>query len=380
MMSREISMKTMFKLHVAVIALVALSLPVVAQTDRAVFAQIDLFRQGDDGINTYRIPALVETEKGTLIAVADARYDNSRDLPGHIALAMRRSFNGGRDWEPMRIILAVKSGGVGDASLLVDRSTGRIWCFHNYGPPGIGFQTAKAGAKTGPTTLQFHAMYSDDDGVSWSEPVDLTPQVKDPSWQAMFSTSGTDIQTSTGRFLVPLVVRDDKGVIRSRNAYSDDHGKTWKSGESIGDGTDESHNVELKDGIILQNMRNGKTRAVAQSNDGGASFGPVSHDAALVDPSCNAGITHYRNGKTDVLLFTNAASTKRENLMVKASYDEGLTWSLERTINPGPSSYSTVIPLRDGSIGVLYERGDTYAAERITFARFNFDWIAQPHK
>lgn len=373
-------MITTFKLPISVIALTVLSLPLLAQSGSAEFVQIDLFHQGDGGINTYRIPALVETGKGTLIAVADARYDNSRDLPGHIALAMRRSFNGGRDWEPMRIILAVKSGGVGDASLLVDRSTGRIWCFHAYGPPGIGFQTAKSGAKTGPTTLQFHAMYSDDDGSTWSAPIDLTPQVKDPSWQAMFSTSGTDIQTSTGRLLVPIVVRDDKGIIRSRNAYSDDHGKTWESGEAIGDGTDESHNVELKDGIILQNMRNGKTRAIAQSNDGGASFGPVSHDAALIDPSCNAGITHYRSGKTDVLLFTNAASAKRENLTIKVSYDEGLAWSLERSINPGPSAYSTVIPLHDGSIGVLYERGETYAAERITFARFNFNWIAQPKK
>ena len=373
-------MNTRFKLHLYVVALGMLSLPMAAQPGSAEFAQIDLFHQGEGEINTYRIPALVETRKGTLIAVADARYDSSRDLPGHIALAMRRSFNGGRDWEPMRIILAVKSGGVGDASLLMDRSTGRVWCFHTYGPPGIGFQTAKSGEKTGPTTLQFHAMYSDDDGSTWSEPIDLTPQVKDPSWQAMFSTSGTDIQTSTGRFLVPLVVRDDKGVIRSRNAYSDDHGKTWKSGEAIGDGTDESHNVELKGGIILQNMRNGKTRAIAQSNNGGMSFGPVSHDQALVDPGCNAGITRYRRGKTDALLFTNAASSRRENLTIKVSYDEGLTWSLERIINSGPSGYSTVIPLDDGGIGVLYERGDTYAAERITFTRFAFDWIAQSHK
>ncbi|MEO6910002.1 MAG: sialidase family protein, partial [Edaphobacter sp.] len=282
------------------------------------------------------------------------------------------------DWEPMRTILAVEKGGVGDASLLLDRSNGRIWCFHAYGPPGIGFQTSKPGTKTGATTLQVHAMYSDDEGATWSSPVDLTPQIKDPGWQAIFATSGTDIQTSSGRFLVPLVIRDEKGLLHSLNAYSDDHGKTWKHGEPIGEGTDESHNVQLKDGTILQNMRNGKTRAIARSTNGGISFGAVTHDAALIDPGCNAGMTRYRSGKIDALIFTNAASTRRENLSVKVSYDEGQTWPVVRTIDSGPSAYSTVIRLRDGSIGVLYERGENPDAdERITFARFNFAWIVQ---
>lgn len=192
----------------------------------------------------------------------------------------------------------------------------------------------------------------------------------------MFATSGTDIQTSSGRLLVPLVVRDDKGVHHSLNAYSDDHGKTWKHGAMIGQDTDESHNVELKDGVILQNMRDEKTREVARSSDGGISFGPVSHDAALIDPGCNAGITRYRQGKIDALLFTNAASTRRENLSVKVSYDSGHTWSAGRTIHAGPSAYSTVIVLHDGSIVVLYEEGKTDSYERITFARLDYSWIA----
>jgi len=351
------------------------SLP--AHAKHASFSQIDIFHQGEDGVNTYRIPALIETVKGTLIAVVDARRDSSRDLPAHISLVMRRSFNGGKDWEPMRTIVAVEEGGVGDASLLLDRSNGRVWCFHSYGPPGIGFHTAKPGARTGATTFQFHAIYSDDDGATWSSPVDLTPQVKEPPWQAMFAASGTDIQSSSGRLLVPLVVRDERGIVHSFNAYSDDHGKTWRHGEAIGDGTDESHNVELNNGVILQNMRNGKTRAIARSFDGGISFGPVSYDAALIDPGCNASITRYRRGKTDVLIFTNAASTRRENLSVKVSYDEGRTWPVARTLHAGPSAYSTVIPLRDGSIGVLYEEGTRSPCEHIAFARFNLAWIAQ---
>ena len=348
------------------------SLP--AQSTPAFFAQTDLFQQGQNGVHTYRIPALVETLKGTLIAVADARQDSSHDLPGRISLVMRRSFDEGKTWGPIHTILAVRAGGVGDASLLLDHSNGRIWCFHNYGPPGIGFWQSKPGTTTGPTTFQVHAMYSDDDGATWSEPVDITPQIKDPAWQAMFATSGTDIQLNNGRLLVPLVVRDAKGIIHSADAYSDDHGKTWKAGALIGAGTDESHTIELNDGTVMQNMRDGATREIALSKDGGATFGPTTHNAALIDPSCNAGITRYDSGNVHAFVFTNAASTHRENLTVKISYDQGATWPIARTINAGPSAYSTVIQLRDGSLGVLYERGDHDPYERITFARFNLAW------
>lgn len=352
-----------------------LSVSPLAASNGASFSQDDVFRQGENGVHTYRIPALIETRKGVLIAVADARHDSARDLPARISLVMRRSFDGGKHWEPARTIREVKEGGVGDASLLLDGSNGRVWCFHNYGPPGIGFHTAKPGARTGPTTFQFQEIHSDDDGATWSAPRDLTPQVKDPSWQAMFATSGTDIQTSSGRFLVPLVVRDAQGIIHSMNVYSDDHGKTWKHGEPIGQGTDESHNVELRNGVILQNMRNGGTRAIARSHYGGISFGPVVHDPALIDPGCNAGITRYRQGGKDMLIFTNAASTRRENLTVRLSYDGGQSWAAARVIDAGPAAYSTVISLQDGSVGVLYERGEADPYERITFARFNPAWV-----
>jgi sialidase-1 len=329
--------------------------------------EVDLFHQGDAGIHTYRIPALVETRKGTLIAVVDARHDSTSDLPARISLVMRRSTDGGRHWEPMRVLREVKEGGVGDASLLLDRTNGRVWCMHNYGPPGVGF----GNSQPGPNTLQVNAMYSDDDGVTWSAPVDLTPQVKDPAWMGMFATSGTNMQTGKGRLIVPVAVKDEKGVIGSRNAYSDDHGQTWHTGGWAGTGTDESHAVELGDGTILQNIRGSHTRGVARSRDGGVSFGPMEHDAALPDPICNAGITRYR----DVLIFTNAAdSEKRRRLTVRLSYDEGKTWPASRVIQEGPAAYSTVIVLRDGNIGVLYEQGEKISIERITFARFPIDW------
>ena len=341
-----------------------------ARATPASFTKLDLFCAGDQGVHTYRIPALIETRKGTLLAVADARHESSRDMPANISLVLRTSHDRGNTWSPTATLRKVPEGGVGDASLLIDRRTGRVWCFHSYGPPGIGFGTAQPGARTGPSTFQCHAIFTDDDGVTWSGPRDLTPQIKDPAWQALFSTSGTHIQTSTGRYLLPLVVRDAQGTISSRNAYSDDAGLTWKVGGAIAPGTDESKCVELSEGVILQNMRNGPTRAIALSNDGGVTFGPITHDNTLIDPVCNAAITHYHRKHHDLLIFTNAASAKRENLTLRLSSDQGKTWTLGRVIHAGPSAYSTVLALRDGSIAILYECGDTSAYSKITFERF----------
>ncbi len=357
-------------MRLRVVALLSISISCSA----ASFEQIDLFHQGDGGIHSYRIPALVQTAKGTLLAVVDARHDNPSDLPARISLVTRRSTDGGRHWSPMQTLRAVTSGGVGDASLLVDRQTNRIWCTHAYGPAGVGFGNSRPGADT----LQVNAIHSDDDGVTWSAPEDLTPQVKDPSWFGLFATSGTNIQTSKGRLLLPLVVKDAYGVIGSRNAYSDDHGKTWKTGALSGTGTDESHVVELADGTILQNMRNGRTRAIARSVDGGVTFGPMEHDAALIDPACNAGITRYNRDGKDILIFSNAADVARRRLLtVRLSYDGGRTWPVWRVIQPGPAAYSTVIVLHDGSLGMLYEQGEKLPIERITFARFTLGWLTR---
>lgn len=337
--------------------------------------QRDLFRQGQEGVHTYRIPALIETRKGTLLAIADARHESAKDLPARISLVMRRSMDQGESWGPISTLRRVPEGGVGDASLLLDRKSGRIWCFHAFGPPGIGFPTAEPGSVTGPKTLQIHTIYSDDDGLTWSSPVDLTPQLKEASWQAVFATSGTHFHTAKGRYLLPLVVRDAQRNITARNAYSDDRGRTWSVGPAIGPGSDESKAVELRDGRVLQNMRNGSRRAVATSNDGGVRFDSFGHHPDLIDPSCNAGLAVVRSRSRELVVFTNAASDKRENLQISISLDGGKTWPNRRTLHSGPAAYSTVIPLRDGTLGILYERGEKLPVEQITFAKVPLSWV-----
>lgn len=338
---------------------------------------VDLFVQGEAGVHSYRIPALIQTNHGTLIAVADARRDSSRDLPGHITLVIRRSFDNGRTWTPSRTLVQPADGGVGDASLLLERGRHRVWCFFAYGPPGVGFKTSRPGTRTGSSTLQVHAIHSDDDGQNWSKPQDLTPQIKDPVWQALFVTSGRHVQTSKGRFLLPLVVRDGAGVVAARNAYSDDAGRTWHVGESLGPGTDESKAVELQNGVILQNLRDGLTRLVGHSRDGGVTLYDLRHDPVLIDPICNAGLALDTHSGINVLIFTNPASHIREKLTVRLSFDNGRTWPDSRILFAGPAAYSTVTSLRDGTIAVLYERGDVSSTEKITFARFNLAWVTE---
>lgn len=335
--------------------------------------QVDLFERNSARVHTYRIPALIETG-GLLLAVADARHENGNDLPGRISLVLRTSADLGNTWSPARTLVSVPEGGAGDASLLLD-PRGRVWCFYAYGPPGIGLHTAKPGKVTGPDVLQIHAIVSADHGATWSRPTDLTPQIKDPSWHACFATSGTHFVTSRGRFLVPVVVLDADKKMTCRNAYSDDGGLTWKTGPAFAPDTDESKVVEVDGGAVLLSARNGPRRLVGLSVDGGITFQETRHDPALIDPSCNAGLARYRRGRHDLVLFTNASSARRENLTIKTSADKGRSWSAGKVIHAGPAAYSTVIPLRDGSIGVLYERGGASPYERITFARLPLEWV-----
>ncbi|MBL6720459.1 MAG: exo-alpha-sialidase [Planctomycetes bacterium] len=378
----------------AVLAACALALPAAAQVAPQVqgglalapsFEQVDLFQSGTFGTHTYRIPALAVMPSGTLVAVCDARRDNSGDLPGNIDIVLRRSTDGGRTWSPQVVIEDLPNGhGAGDPSLLVDRVTGRLFCFYAYGPPGIGWGSSQGGSNstTATNTLHAHMMVSQDDGLTWSPAQDLNPQIKEPSWRALFASSGTGIQLRSGRLLQPYAVKDANGGTSSRNAYSDDHGVTWQMGGPAGTGTNESKLVELGDGTVMQNLRhNGvNARFVSYSTDGGVTFGPMIQDANLIDPRVNAGLSVIRaqadGDPDDLLAFTNPWSTSgRVNLEVRLSPDEGQTWPRWRLVHPGPAAYSTLAPLPSGELGLLYERGAGSAYELITFARFTEGWV-----
>ncbi len=341
--------------------------------------ETDLFVSGRDGVAVYRIPALGVTKKGTLIAVCDARIESGSDLPNNIDLVVRRSFDLGNTWTPVQTIVDFpgKAGG-GDSSILVDRDTGTIWLFYVYGPEGIGTKQSQPGLD-GPT-LQLHLVRSDDDGATWSTPRNLNPEVKDPAWRAVWSSPGRGFQTRSGRLYFPLTRYSDMHY--THLIYSDDHGESWHITPAAGRNTNESMVVELADGSLMVNMRSRygtNRRAVAISSDQGRTWEGFRHDPALIEPVCQASFIrctakadgHMKNR----LLFANPASTKREKMTVRISYDEGRTWPASKTVYPGPSAYSCLAVLPDGSIGLLYERGITNPYESVTFARFTLEWL-----
>ncbi len=335
-------------------------------------ARIDrvLAVSGTGAVPTYRIPALAVTNRGTLIATFDERISSSRDLPNDIRIAQRRSLDGGLTWSPPIIAAAFPAGGTGDSSLLVDRITGRIFLFYAYGPPGVGFFESRPGSSDALDSRTVHAMvqWSDDDAATWSKPLDLNRQIKNPVWRALFASSGHGIQTRSGRLIQPYVVMDATGKTHAADAYSDDHGASWRMGAFAGTDVNESKAVQLRDGSIVQNMRHNtlRLRFLAVSRDGGRSFGPMRPDAALPDPGVNADEIADGNA----LLFVNPANAvERRNLTLRTSCDGGKTWPQSRILHAGPAAYAVMAPLPGNVVAVVYENGRLTPYENLTFTR-----------
>ena len=360
------------------------------EPDTSLLEQTDVFVGGQDGVAEYRIPVLLTSTKGTLLAFCDARVKRPGDPANNIDLVMKRSFDRGRTWEPLRVLLDVGDGATADSCGLVDRQTGTIWVFTVYCPVGIGSGNAAAGLSG--DTFMYWAIKSEDDGDTWSEPIDITSMIKKPEWTAGSPGPGKGIQTRSGRLIVPKYFStstQDYDV--SHVVYSDDHGQTWQlGGETANQGsTNECQLAELGDGTLLLNMRGvtGNHRRIARSGDGGLTWSEVAEDPALIEPRCQASLSYFTDAvrhDKDRLLFSNPASTERKNMTVRLSYDGGRTWPVAKPLHAGPSAYSCLSVLPDLTIGCLYERGDeaplvsneTHSNyQKITFARFNLDWL-----
>ena len=351
------------------------------------FEQQDLFISGEGGYVRYRIPALAVTTAGTILAFCEARKYTGRDSD-QIDLFLRRSFDDGHTFEDVQLVATEDGWVCGNPAPVVDRQTGTIWlpfCKNLE----HGDETMICEGKAPRTVWLTH---SDDDGATWAEPREITAQVKrhDWSWYATGPCHG--IQLATGRLVVPcdhIVLRD-----RSRDdphhshvIYSDDHGRTWQIGGIADEDTNESTVVETVGGWLYLNCRNkvvlsegGNTRAVAWSQDGGEQFAPTVHDAALLEPRCQASVCRLSTAGTaghdrNRVLFSNPASRTRDHLTLRLSYDECRTWPEGRVLQAGPAAYSALCVAGGQSICCLYERGVDGPYERISLARFNLAWL-----
>lgn len=348
-------------------------------------------KQGDEGVHTYRIPGLACSNKGTLLAVFDLRHKNSGDLPADVDVGLARSIDQGKTWQKNQVILDYdknekdsKGNGVGDPCILVDRKTGTIFVAALWSKGNRGWNGSGPGLSP-EETGQFVITKSSDDGVTWSKPINITAKIKgrDAKWRLCFQGPGSGIQLKDGTLVFPAQYREASGIAHSCFIFSSDSGDTWTISSPAIPGkppTSESQIAELNDGSLLLSMRDesrsGKRAWARFQPDSGLAGGKwVENWSVVDDPTCMASLIRHPDG---LLFFSNPASPKqRVALTVRASSDNGKTWSKGRLIDPRPSSYSSMTVLNDGSIGVLYECGPRSGIETLSFVRFRPEWILE---
>lgn len=345
--------------------------------------RIDLFVSGTEGYHTYRIPALAVSVKGTLLAFCEGRKNSFHDS-GQIDLLLKRSTDGGHTWSDTQLVTTELGMTCGNPCPVVDHATGTIWlpfCKNlAEGPQGMIIE-GKA-----PRTVWMTR--SDDDGLTWATPWEITADVKKPNWTWYATGPCHGIQMRSGRLVVPCdynvgIKYTWEDPYRSHVIYSDDHGATWKAGEAPpGGDTNECAVAETADGALYLNCRNRKGprgRAIAWSRDGGQTFCPLAWDDTLIEPVCQAAVARYTLAEKhdrNRMLFSNPASTLRNRMTLRLSYDEGLTWPVMRVLHGGPAAYSDLAVAPDMAICCLYENGEnTSAYDYITLARLDLEWL-----
>jgi len=354
--------------------------------------QQNLFVSGHDGYHTYRIPCLVVSNRGTVLAFCEGRKETQQDF-GNIHLMLKSSNDGGKTWGKMRLVWKEELGDekvtCGNPCPVVDQQTGSIhlaFCRNNE---------------------RVFIISSKDDGLTWSDPREITDSVSRNGWQWYGTGPGHGIQLTkgpdTGRLLIPCYhnMTEPTKEVRSHMIYSDDHGKTWQLGESVplaenampdSEGEFYAGNecgvVELGPDEVYLTTRNGTyamlrdRRKYSRSTDGGLTWHPVQEDKGLIEPGCHGGIAGDPNGK--FVVFANPANGPdpdwdlgRIRMTVRVSFDGCRTWPASKMLHGGPSSYSDLLVLKNGDILCLYEGGQEHRREWLRLARFNLDWLTE---
>ncbi len=364
------------------LAFVLLLVGSVAAASEPALTHVDVFASGTQGYHTFRIPAIETAPDGSLVALAEARKHSQAD-PGFgkqdIDLVVKRSADGGRTWSAMKVIEDPgELWSAANPATVVDRRTGRIWLFYIRSKPGRSTRTSRPGTDD----MQDLARFSDDNGATWSEPVDLTAVARDVGekqhWRGSVIGPGGAIQAGRGRLIAPVWKVEPYAVFA---VYSDDHGRTWQRGQMVpGDNLgNENQLVELADGRVLMDIRqtSGPHRWLATSEDGGQTWSQPRPGAKVNPVACaiqrytlkSAG--HDRNR----IVWTGPKGPGRVGLVARISYDEGQTFTGERLIYEGHAAYSDLTILKDKTVGVLWERGEKRGYEFIAFTRLTREFL-----
>jgi len=318
-------------------------------------------------IACYRIPSIITSINGTLIAAIDERNNSCGDLKWNrdINIVLRKSYDDGNTWTEIEKIIDYPDGeSASDPSMILDKQTGHIFMFYNY----MNLEKDK-------DVYYLKYVTSLDNGITWSQPIDITDQISKPEWKNDFKfiTSGRGFQTRDGALLHCLVNLQNGTHVFGSN----DHGKTWYIAEAPISLGDESKIVELNDGSWLVNSRvnNKGIRYSHISKNQGKSW-TTRPEINLIDPGCNASLVKYDYGNyinSDLLLLSNINNqSTREEIVIRHSLNGGETWSEPRIIYAGSAAYSSMTVLNNGEIGLLFER-DNYSKN--VFTKFSLHWL-----
>lgn len=331
---------------------------------------------GDDGAAAYRIPGLATSNEGSLLAVYDVRYNNSVDLQEHVDVGLSRSTDKGQSWEKMRLPLHFgeygglpkAQNGVGDPAILVDTKSGTIWIIALW-THGMGNRRAWHNSQAGMDineTGQLVLTKSTDDGKTWSDPLNITPQVKDPSWRLLLQGPGRGITMQDGTLVFPIQFIDSTAIPFAGIMYSKDSGETWKIHNPARSNTTEAQVAETAPGVLMLNMRDnrGGSRAVSTTGDLGLTWKEhPSSRKELQEPVCMASLLQVDAKdnvlKRDILLFSNPNSTKERNMItIKASLDGGISFPEEYQLLLDEDhgwGYSCLTMIDKETVGIIYE-------------------------
>ena len=401
-------------MKIAPLFLLLASLCAVLRAAEPFLEKQDLFKVGDNpAYNIYHIPGIVVTAKGTVLAWCEARKRTAGVSDwDDIRILLRRSTDDGRSWSAPVSIAAVPGPKTKNPIALRMK---------NVDPADVTYNNPVLIAdRDGTVHMLFCLEYmrvfyqrSTDDGLTFTTPVEITATfnafTKDYAWKVLATGPNHSIQLRNGRLIVPVWLATGTGGNAHRPSvtatiFSDDAGKTWQAGNIAVPDTatwinpNETVAIELNDGRVMLNVRNeskAHRRLVTTSPDGATGWSTPRFDDALLEPICMGGIVRYRHGGQNLILFSNphnldkekgqpepGKNRDRKNVSVKISRDEGQTWSVHKSIEPGPSMYSDIAVTRAGTILCFYGRsGDNqgmaaFAGGRLTVARFNLEWLA----
>ena len=336
-----------------------------------------VFKNESEGYKCFRIPTILKSKNGTIIAFAEGRKNSCSDT-GDIDLVLKKSYDNGLTWSKLRVIWNDGVNTCGNPSPVLDKKTGRISLLSTWNL-GTDHEWEIILQKSQDTRRVF-LIHSMDNGETWTTPKEITNSVKksNSTWYATGPVNRIQLKKGNkkGRLIIPCDhIEAVTKKYFSHIIFSDNGGLDWELGGSTNQhNVNECTVVELNNGKLILNMRNyndDRLRKLSISEDQGESWKNIYSDNFLIEPICQASMISIRRPlKKEIIAFSNPNSrNSREKMSIKLSLDKTKTWPITKLLHNGPSAYSNLIQLNNKEIGCLFEGGYKSPYEGIAFKK-----------